>query len=83
MQKLTKEQALVVTGYTGITALLLTLLLSGCFYQTTNQNDIQTAVRACGSLEQVHEIRADALGKELVVCTNRKIIWLDETVYAR
>ncbi len=63
--------------------LLLTLVLSGCFYQTTNQNDIQTAIRACGSLEQVAEIRVDAIGKELAVCTNRKIVWLDETVYAR
>lgn len=63
--------------------LLLTLVLTGCFYQTTNQSDIQTAIKACGSLEQVAEIRADALGKELVQCTNRKIVWLDETVYAR
>lgn len=53
-----------------IAVITATLLLSGCFYQTVNQHDIQRAIVACGSLENIVEIYAEFIGDESVTCSN-------------
>lgn len=48
--------------------ILVALSLSGCFYQTVNQYDIQRAITICGSLDKVVEISAHHTGIESVLC---------------
>lgn len=48
------------------------LTLSGCFYQTTNDWDIQNAMELCGDLSSVQEIESDFTGNEVVTCKNSK-----------
>lgn len=52
------------------------LTLSGCAYQSVNNNDIQTAIKVCGSLDNVVEVSALFQGSERVVCSDRKKHWL-------
>jgi hypothetical protein len=59
----------------------LVLSLSGCFYQTVNLNDIQTAIKACDSLENIVEIQSEFIGAEKVRCIDRTVQWLDEDVW--
>ena len=53
-------------------SVLPALLLTGCFYQTVNQFDIERASKACGGVEKVVEISAHAQGDEVVLCKNGK-----------
>lgn len=64
-------------------AVILVLALSGCMYQSVNQNDIQTAINACGSLENIESIDANFLGIEDALCTNRKVIRLNSAVWIK
>ena len=52
--------------------IILSLALSGCMWQTVNENDIRAAIRTCGSLQEVAEISATFIGTETVLCENRK-----------
>lgn len=51
---------------------ILCVALSGCMWQTVNENDIRAAIRTCGSLHEVSEISATFIGTETVMCENRK-----------
>jgi hypothetical protein len=44
--------------------------LSGCFYQNTNKIDIQKAIKFCGSVGGIYEIKAWWDGKERIKCTD-------------
>ena len=44
--------------------------LTGCFYQTVNQFDIERASKVCGGIEKVVYINADFFGDEFVLCKN-------------
>ena len=52
--------------------LVMCLSLTGCFYQTVNQFDIQRASKACRGTEKVVEIIADFFGDEFVLCKDGK-----------
>lgn len=64
-------------------SILIPFVLSGCVYQSVNQNDIQTSIKVCGSLEQIVEINAHWNGTEKVMCANRKETYLDERSAAK
>lgn len=64
------------------TVALLALSLTGC-YQSVNQNDIQTAITVCGSLEQVVEIRAALWGAENALCSDRTRTNLDRANWVK
>lgn len=55
-----------------LTVLLVVLLLTGCFYQTVNQFDIQRASKACGGVEKIVGISATFIGDESALCKNGK-----------
>lgn len=55
--------------------------LSGCMYQTVNLNDMQTAIKACGSFENIVAIEASFLGSETVRCIDRTAHFLDSDVW--
>ena len=46
------------------------LSLTGCFYQTVNQFDIQRASKACGGVEKIVHVAAAFDGQEKVLCLN-------------
>ena len=48
-----------------------TILLSGCFYQSVDQFDIQRAIVYCGGVEKVVSIDSDALGVEHAKCIKK------------
>ena len=50
--------------------LVMCLSLTGCFYQTVNQFDIERASKVCGGIEKVVNISADVYGDESVLCKN-------------
>ena len=56
---------------------IMCLSLTGCFYQTVNQFDIERSSKACGGVEKVVEISAHSLGGEVVLCKNGKNYNLD------
>jgi hypothetical protein len=56
--------------------LILCIALSGCMWQTVNSNDIRSAIRICGNMNEVVEISATFLGTETVLCENRKEIMI-------
>ena len=62
--------------------LLITLLLTGC-YQSVNLNDINTAAKACGSLENVEHISANFVGEEYATCQDRTQVFLNDKVWTR
>ena len=62
--------------------LITTIALTGC-YQTVNLNDINTSIKACGSLDQIVTIIAGFEGTEAVECANRNKIYLTEKVYEK
>lgn len=64
-----------------IFVILSSVVLSGCFYQATNQSDIQTAIKACGSLETIVEIQSYFIGNEWVKCANRSDMMLNQDVW--
>ena len=49
---------------------VMCLPLTGCFYQTVNQFDIQRASKACGGVEKIVEISSSFLGDEVALCKN-------------
>ena len=51
-------------------SVLSALLLTGCFYQTVNQFDIQRASKVCGGVEKIVQISAAFDGREKVLCLN-------------
>ena len=53
-----------------ILVFVMCLSLTGCFYQTVNQFDIQRASKACGGVEKIVEISAAFDGQEKVLCMN-------------
>lgn len=57
------------------------LTLSGCFYQTVSLNDMQTAIKACDSFENIVEISSHFTGDERVECIDRSRHWLSEDVW--
>lgn len=64
-----------------ILAIVPALALSGCFYQTVNLNDMQTAIKACDSFENIVAIEASFLGSETVRCIDRTAHFLDADVW--
>ena len=53
-----------------ILAVVMTVALSGCFYQTVNQYDIERAAKICGSIENIVDITSRMDGLESVICHN-------------
>ena len=51
-----------------IIAIIACVSLSGCFYQTVNQYDINRAIALCGSVANIHQIYAYSLGSEDATC---------------
>ena len=49
---------------------IMCLSLTGCFYQTVNQFDIQRASKVCGGVEKIVQISAAFDGQEKVLCLN-------------
>jgi len=52
-----------------VSVILVTLSLSGCFYQSVNQYDIQRAITICGSIEKVVAVYSHFTSDETVLCT--------------
>ena len=52
-----------------IPVFVMCLSLTGCFYQTVNQFDIQRASKVCGGVEKIVQISAAFDGQE-------KVLWL-------
>jgi hypothetical protein len=57
------------------------LLLTGCFYQTVDKNDLDTAVKACGGYENIYKITSKFDGGEWVICNDRREFYLNEKVW--
>lgn len=51
-----------------ILVVVMTVALSGCFYQTVNQYDIERAAKICGSIENIVDITSRMDGLESVIC---------------
>ena len=51
-----------------IIAIIACVSLSGCFYQTINQYDINRAIVLCGSVANIHQIVSYSLGSEDAAC---------------
>lgn len=60
--------------------IIFAFMLSGCFYQSVNNRDIQDAAIICGGMDKVQSIRAAFTGDETVVCNNRQQITIDSDV---
>ena len=48
--------------------LIMCLSLTGCFYQSADQFDIQRAKNVCGGIEKIVEIEVYFSGREYVQC---------------
>ena len=53
-----------------ILVFVMCLSLTGCFYQTVNQFDIQRASKVCGGVDKIVRITAEFDGYEKVLCLN-------------
>ena len=51
-----------------IAIMILPAMLTGCFFQTVNQYDINDAIKVCGGIEEVAEITAYGTGVEGFTC---------------
>ena len=51
-----------------IIAIIACVSLSGCFYQTVNQYDINRAIALCGSVANIHQIASYFLGRVDATC---------------
>lgn len=60
-----------------IVAIVAAFMLSGCFYQTVNDNDIQGAIIICGGLDRVQSISSNFSGTEAVICVDRNEYFID------
>lgn len=58
--------------------ILISVTLSGCFWQTANNIDLQKAVYFCGGIENVIGIQIQAVGSEYVECTDGNKTFLSE-----
>lgn len=59
--------------------ILSALTLSGCFYQSVDQFDIERAIVACNGHQNIAYIQSHARGVEFVQCKNiNKIINLSD-----
>lgn len=59
--------------------IILSLFLTGCFYQTVNSNDIEVATEICAAEKaKIVEITSTFLGVEGVTCSNRKKYLIDK-----
>ena len=56
--------------------LVMCLPLTGCFYQTVNQFDIERASKVCGGVEKIVQISAAFNGQEKVLCLNAEQFFL-------
>lgn len=54
------------------TALVAVVALTGCMWQDVDRNDIDTAIKACGSLENIVSISAGWHGDETTICADRR-----------
>lgn len=63
-----KFKKFATLGLIRVTGLVVVFSLSGCFYQSTDQYDIQDAIRICGSSEKIADIAVFAGGREEVTC---------------
>lgn len=57
---------------------VLSIQLTGCVWQTTNQWDIERAINICGSSDKIAEMDVHFNGTEYVTCKNGKRINLGE-----
>lgn len=57
---------------------ILSLALSGCFYQSVNYSDIDHAAKFCGGVQNISELSANMLGGESVRCHDRSQTFLKE-----
>ena len=60
-----------------IVAIVTAFMLSGCFYQTVSDNDIQGAIIICGGFDRVQSISSSFNGSELVTCVNRNTYFIN------
>lgn len=51
--------------------ILSAMSLTGCFYQSVDQYDLHRAIKHCGSLEQISQIRSHAVVVVHVDCTDK------------
>ena len=51
-----------------IIAIIACVSLSGCFYQTVNQYDINRAIALCGSVANIHQIDSHSSGRVDATC---------------
>lgn len=49
---------------------LISFILSGCFWQTANNIDLQKAVYFCDGIKNVQQVNIKFVGTESVVCTD-------------
>ena len=52
--------------------LAISLMLSGCMYQSVDQYDLSRAIKVCGSAENIFRIKSHFLGFENVRCFDTK-----------
>ena len=52
--------------------LAISLMLSGCMYQSVDQYDLSMATKVCGSAENIFRIKSHFLGFENVRCFDTK-----------
>jgi hypothetical protein len=60
-----------------IIAIIACVSLSGCFYQTVNQYDINRAIALCGSVANIHQIDSYYLGRVDATCYSGEQVSLD------
>ena len=60
-----------------IIAIIACVSLSGCFYQTVNQYDINRAIALCGSVANIHQIDSYSLGRVDATCYSGEQVSLD------
>lgn len=61
-----------------IIAMLCSLSLTGCMYQTVDQYDIHRATVYCGSVTNISYIESTALGGEFATCYDGQRTGLSE-----
>ena len=60
-----------------VIAIIACVSLSGCFYQTVNQYDINRAIALCGSVANIHQIGSYFLGRVDATCYSGEQVSLD------
>ena len=62
---------------------VMCLVLSGCVYQSASQVDIEKAVYACGSIDNIEYISIQFTGNEGVMCNDGTYLFLAEVKLPR